>query len=83
MEYNHRTVIHDERYVLVDGVHINQVEFLFSLVKSWLRKFCDLSKQGLEQAAHTFGIVCSVNLVGVFLEIVVDCLATGVLRNST
>ncbi|AUV84523.1 IS1595 family transposase (plasmid) [Salinigranum rubrum] len=83
MEYDHRTVIHDERYVSADGVHINQVECLFSLVKPWLRKFRGLSKQGLEQAAHTFGIVRSVNLVGASLEIVVDCLATGSLLSST
>ena len=51
MEYDHRIVIHDERYVSADGVHINQVECLFSLVKPWLRKFRGLSKQGLKQAA--------------------------------
>ncbi|ELK49477.1 hypothetical protein D320_18819 [Haloferax sp. BAB-2207] len=83
MEYDQRIVIHDERYVSADGVHINQVECLFSLVKPWLRKFRGLSKQGLEQAAHTFGLIRSLNLVGASLEIVVDCLATGSLLSST
>jgi len=65
------------RYVSPEGVHINQVECLFSVVKPWLRKFRGLSKHGLEQAAHTFGIVRSFNLVGASLEILVDSLAMG------
>ena len=48
MERDHRTVVHKERYVSPDGVHINQAECLFSLVQPWLRKFRGLSKQGLE-----------------------------------
>jgi sugar lactone lactonase YvrE len=83
IEYDHQIVVHDETYVSPDGVHINQAECLFSLVQPWLRKFRVLSKQGLEQAAHTFGIVRSLNLVGASLEIVVDCLATGSLLSST
>jgi hypothetical protein len=59
MEYDHRTVVHKERYVSPDGVHINQVECLWSLLHPWLRKFRGLSKHGLEQAAHTFGCVRS------------------------
>ncbi|GAA0528542.1 hypothetical protein GCM10008992_31450 [Halorubrum aquaticum] len=59
MDRTHRTVIHKERYVSSDGVHINQAECLFSIVQPWLQKFHSLSKQGLEQAAHTFGIVQS------------------------
>jgi len=77
MEFDHRIVVHDETYVSPEGVHINQVECLFSVVKPWLRKFRGLSKQGLEQAAHTFGIVRSFNLVGASLEILVDSLAIG------
>jgi len=77
MEFDHKIVVHDETYVSPEGVHINQVECLFSLVKPWLRKFRGLSKHGLEQAAHTFGIVRSLNLVGASLEILVDCLALG------
>jgi len=64
-------------------IHINQVECLFSLVKPWLRKFRGLSKHGLEQAAHTFGIVRSVNLIGASFEFLVDCLAIGGLHSST
>ncbi len=77
MEFDHKIVVHDETYVSPEGIHINQVECLFSLVKPWLRKFRGLSKHGLEQAAHTFGIVRSLNLVGASLEILVDCLALG------
>jgi len=77
MEHDHKIVIHDETYVSSEGIHINQVECLFSLVKPWLRKFRGLSKHGLEQAAHTFGIVRSVNLVGASFEFLVDCLAIG------
>ena len=59
MDFDHRTVVHKERYVSPEGVHINQAEYLFSLVQPWLQKFRGLSKQGLEQAAHTFGIIRS------------------------
>jgi len=83
MERDHRTVVHKERYVSPDGVHINQAECLFSLVQPWLRKFRGLSKQGLEQAAHTFGIVRSLNLAGESTESIIDCLVIGAFRNST
>jgi len=83
MEHDHKMVIHDETYVSSERIHINQVECLFSLVKPWLRKFRGLSKHGLEQAAHTFGIVRSVNLVGASFEFLVDCLAIGGLHSST
>ena len=83
MERDHRTVVHKERYVSPDGVHINQAECLFSLVQPWLRKFRGLSKQGLEQAAHTFGIVRSLNLVGKSVESTIDCLVIGSFHSST
>ena len=83
MEHDHKIVIHDETYVSSEGIHINQVECLFSLVKPWLRKFRGLSKHGLEQAAHSFGIVRSVNLVGASFEFLVDCLAIGGFHSST
>jgi len=83
MEHDHKIVIHDETYVSSEGIHINQVECLFSLVKPWLRKFRGLSKHGLEQAAHTFGIVRSVNLVGASFEFLVDCLGIGGFHSST
>lgn len=44
MEPDHQTVFHDERYISPEGVHINQVECLWSLVHPWLRKFRGLSK---------------------------------------
>ena len=75
MEYGHRTVIHEERYVSPDGVHIDQVECLWSLLHPWLRKFRGLSKQGLEQAAHTFGCVRSLNRIGASLFALIDCFA--------
>ncbi|ELZ28722.1 hypothetical protein C474_14539 [Halogeometricum pallidum JCM 14848] len=83
MEFEHRTVVHKERYVSPDGVHINQAECLFSLVTPWLRKFRGLSKQGLEQAAHTFGLIRSLNLAGESLETAIDCLVLGAFRSST
>ena len=64
MEHDHRTVVHDEEYVSADGVHTNQAECLWSLLQPWLGKFRGLSKQGLEQAAHTSGIVRSLTLAG-------------------
>ncbi len=39
MEHDHKIVIHDETYVSSEGIHINQVECLFSLVKPWMQKF--------------------------------------------
>jgi len=83
MERNHRTVVHKERYVSPDGVHINQAECLFSLVQPWLRKFRGLSEQGLEQAAHTFGIVRSLTLAGQSAESTIDCLVIGSFHSST
>jgi transposase-like protein len=83
MDFDHRTVVHKERYVSPDGVHINQAECLFSLVQPWLRKFRGLSKQGLEQAAHTFGIIRSFNLAGESIESAIDCLVIGSFRSST
>ncbi|OIB56187.1 IS1595-like element ISNasp1 family transposase [Natrialba sp. SSL1] len=83
MERDHRTVVHKERYVSPDGVHINQAECLFSLVQPWLRKFRGLSKQGLELAAHTFGIVRSLTLAGESVESAIDCLVIGAFHSST
>ena len=83
MERDYRTVVHKEQYVSPDGVHINQAECLFSLVQPWLRKFRGLSKQGVEQAAHTFGIVRSLNLAGKSVESTIDCLVVGSFHSST
>jgi hypothetical protein len=83
MDHDHRTVVHKETYVSPDGVHINQAECLFSLVQPWLRKFRGLSKQGLEQAAHTFGIVRSLDLAGETVESTIECLVIGTFHGST
>ena len=83
MEFDHRTVVHKERYVSAEGVHINQAECLFSLVTPWLRKFRGLSKQGLEQAAHTFGLIRSLTLAGESVETTIDCLVLGAFRSTT
>ncbi|WP_343750071.1 IS1595-like element ISHsa2 family transposase, partial [Halococcus dombrowskii] len=80
MEYEHRTVVHDDEYVSDDGVHTNQVECLWSLVQPWLAKFRGLSKQGLEQAARTFGLLRSLNLVQAPIHSLVDCVAVNVFR---
>lgn len=47
-----------------DGVHINQIECLWSLIEPWLAKFRGLSKPGLEQSVRTYGFVRTLNLVG-------------------
>jgi hypothetical protein len=83
MEYDHRIVVHDETYVSSGGIHINQAKRLFSLVKPWLRKFRGLFEAPLGQAAHTFGIICSLNLGDASFEIVVNCLAMGAFLDST
>ena len=80
MEHDHRTVIHDERYVSAGGVHTNQAECLWSVLQPWLAKFRGLSKQGLEQAARTFGFLRSLNLVGAPIHSLVDCIAVTVFR---
>jgi hypothetical protein len=38
---------------------------------------------GLEQAAHTFGIIRSLNLSGESVGITIDCIVIGAFRNST
>ena len=80
MEHDHYTVIHDEEYVSADGVHTNQVECLWSVLQPWLAKFRGLSKQGLEQAARTFGFLRSLNLVGAPIHSLVDCIAVTEFR---
>ncbi|WP_049998744.1 IS1595 family transposase [Halococcus sediminicola] len=80
MEHEHRTVVHDDEYVSEEGIHTNQVECLWSLVQPWLAKFRGLSKQGLEQAARTFGLLRSLNLVQAPIHSLVDCVAVNVFR---
>ncbi len=82
-EVDHHTVVHKQRYVSAKDVHINQAGGLFSLVTPWLQKFRGLSKQGLEQAAYTFGLIRSLNLAGESVETTIDCLVLGAFRSST
>jgi hypothetical protein len=74
------TVVHSEEFVTDDGVHINQVECLWSRMNPWLRKFRGLSKQGLEQSARTYGFVRSLNLAGAPLHGLLDCFVVNVFR---
>jgi hypothetical protein len=80
MDHDHRTVVHDERYVSAEGVHTNQVECLWSLVQPWLAKFRGLSKQGLEQAARTYGFLRSLNLVRAPIHSLIDCVVVNAFR---
>lgn len=80
MDHDHRTVVHDEEYVSDEGIHTNQVECLWSVLQPWLAKFRGLSKQGLEQAAHTFGLLRSLNLVGAPIHSLIDCVAVNAFR---
>ena len=82
MEHDHRTVVHDEEYVSADGVHTNQAECFWSLLQPWLGKFRGLSKQGLEQAARTYGFLRSLNLAGVPVHGLVGCFAVDLLRHA-
>jgi hypothetical protein len=71
---------YDEEYVSGDGVHTNQAECLWSLLQPWLAKFRGLSKQGLEQAARTYGFLRSLNLTRAPIHGLVDCIAVNVFR---
>ena len=46
----------------------------------WLAKFRGLSKQGLEQAARTYGFLRSLNRTGTPIHGLVDCIAVNVFR---
>lgn len=78
LDYNYRTVKHAEEFVTDDGVHINQVECLWSLLGPWLQKFRGLSKPSLEQAVRTYGFVRSLNLVGAPIHSLIDCFAVNI-----
>jgi len=75
---NEKVVPHSEEFVTDDGVHVNQVECLWSLVDPWLQKFRGLSKPGLEQSVRTYGFVRTLNLAGVPLGGLIDCFAVNV-----
>ena len=82
LEHDHRTVVHDERYVSEEGVHTSQAECLWSLLEPWIEKFRGLSKQSLEQAARAYGFLRSLNLAGAPILGVIDCFAADVFRQS-
>jgi len=75
-----KVVPHSEEFVTDDGVHVNQVECLWSLVTPWLQKFRGLSKPGLEQSVRTYGFVRTLNLTGVPLAGLIDCFVINVFR---
>ena len=77
---NEQTVVHTEEFVTDDGVHITQVECLWSLVNPWLQKFRGLSKPGLEQSVRTYGFVRTLNLAGAPLHGLLDCFIVNVFR---
>ena len=77
---NEQTVVHTEEFVTDDGVHINQIECLWSLVNPWLQKFRGLSKPGLEQSVRTYGFVRTLNLAGAPLHGLLDCFIVNVFR---
>jgi hypothetical protein len=49
-------------------------------LQPWLAKFRGLSKQGLEQAAYTFGLLRSLNLVKAPTHTLIDCVAVNAFR---
>jgi hypothetical protein len=77
---NEQTVVHSEEFVTDDGVHINQIECLWSLPNLWLAKFRGLSKPGLEQSVRTYGFVRTLNLAGAPLHGLLDCFVVNVFR---
>lgn len=77
---NEQTVVHSEEFVTDDGVHINQVECLWSLLNPWLAKFRGLSKPGLEQSGRTYRFVRTLNLAGASLYGLLDCFVVNVFR---
>ena len=74
---NEKVVPHSEESVTDNGVHVNQVECLWSLVDPWLQKFRGLSKPGLEQSVRTYGFVRTLNLAGAPLGGLIDCFAVN------
>ena len=75
---NEHTVVHSDGFVTDDGVHVNQVECLWSLLTPWLEKFRGLSKPGSEQSVRTYGFVRTLNLAGAPLHGLLDCFVVDV-----
>lgn len=80
MVYDHQYVVRDEGYVSEKGVHTDHVEYRWSLLQPWEAKFRGLSKQGLEQAAHTYGCLRSLDHTGSPIHALVDCIAVNMFR---
>jgi hypothetical protein len=80
MEHDHRTVLHGEEYVPEDGIHTNQAGCLWSLFQPWLAKFHGFSKQGLDQAARTYGFLRLLNLTQAPIHGLINCIAVNALR---
>ena len=79
-EHDHRYVVHDDGYGSDEGVHTTQAECLWSVLQPGLATFRGLSKQGLEQAARTYGCLGSLTLTGVPIHGLVDRIAVNVFR---
>ncbi len=77
---NEKIVPHSDEFATGEGVHVNQVECLWSLVNPWLQKLLGLSKPGLEQSARTYGFVRTLNLAGVPLTGLIGCFGVNVFR---
>lgn len=69
-----------EESVADDSARINWVECLWSLLNPWLRKFCGLSKPGLEQSIRVYGLVRTPNLTGAPPHGLLDCFVSNVFR---
>jgi len=80
MDYDHQYVVHDDEYVSDQEVHTNEAECLWSLLQPWSAKFRGLSKQGLEQAARTYGFLRSLNLMWAPTRGLVDYIAVNMFR---
>lgn len=74
MGHDHRYFFHDGGYVSNDDVHTNQTKCFWSLLQTLLAKFCGPSNQ-LEQAARTCGSLRPLNIAGVPIYGLIDCVA--------
>jgi len=80
MEHDHRQVVHDETYVSSIGVHVNQVESLWSVLQPWLGKFRGLSREGLDKAVRSFGFMRSLTLARAPVRWLIDAISVNLFR---
>jgi hypothetical protein len=80
MEYEHRQVVHDETYVSSAGVHVNQVECLWSVLLPWLETFRGLSREGLDKAVRRFGFMRSLTLAQAPVRWLIDAVSINPFR---